>query len=973
MFNLKLTAVKSKLNNLVLYETIDEKLLKKIINSDLLLNSFHNPTADFLYSDEKKQLIEYKKLIKKGKAKITYKKPENIDFGRSNPIKALGLFCIRRQIRQTLSKNNYIDIDIENCHPNILLQICKYYKIKCDNLNDYVVNRSRHLNNIMETYKVSKDDAKKLIIRILYFGSFDNWAKDLKIDAKPIKFLVDFKKEINEIGKIIYDNNDDIRKAVEKRKEEQNKKNYNKIGSVVSYYLQEIECRILETIYLFCVENGYIRNNNCVLCADGLMIEKDLFNPELLTIFNKLIKDTFDLDLKFTTKEMNEDYLNIIDEHIINDFKKYEPLTKDYDIDTIKYNNNYVYDEKFKGEQYNQDVFNKYSTIIIKSTTGTGKTSNTAKFCKKSNKYILSIVTRISLVNQHIESFKKEGINLYDYREKDDLFNRNLVICINSLMMLNRLSDNELKNYIVYIDEISSFLETLTHNNNLNGNLKLINNILMRIIKNCHKIIVSDALISDNVFELLKFRNDNEKVFIINEFRKYKDVKAYDIKNEENFLNMINNKCLNNEPFLFGCDSKAIITQYFNYCLSYNEDKKDKFILITSETKVEFNDTNEFFKDKYVFYSPSITFGIDFNVENAQDVFIYINGNSILPSGSFQQTTRTRNINNLYFYVNEKEVMPKYDNLDEVKNYYKDFITESDQLLNISSYTDEEDNLKIVENTFFNLFCYNEYVKDIYETNKYLHYREILKENNFEIIDEDVEKSKLSKEIKNEMKDLDNIEDLINEYIDDDNKDNNKYSVINEFRSLFNLHDIEELPEFKDYIGNKYKIDDVLNFNRFIKKDDFIDAKINVFNQNTYKIKGIESIYYKIKFVNQIFKNNNLEHFDIKNINDFKISEKDYNLSKKLFRSTKKCPTNEFEIKKMVVDWYKNILGESIIKTTTSRNSSNKRTYSYDINNDVIQEYLKITRNLNKNDIKEEFIKKFDIKASENDVDFLED
>ena len=37
----------------------------------------------------------------------------------------------------------------------------------------------------------------------------------------------------------------------------------------------------------------------------------------------------------------------------------------------------------------------------------------------------------------------------------------------------------------------------------------------------------------------------------------------------------------------------------------------------------------KFFKNKFVFYSPSITFGIDFSIEEAQDVFIYITGRSI--------------------------------------------------------------------------------------------------------------------------------------------------------------------------------------------------------------------------------------------------------------------------------------------------------------------------------------------------------
>ena len=137
----------------------------------------------------------------------------------------------------------------------------------------------------------------------------------------------------------------------------------------------------------------------------------------------------------------------------------------------------------------------------------------------------------------------------------------------------------------------------------------------MRLIKNCYKLVVSDALISDNVFELLKFRDNKDKIFLINEFSKYKDIKAYDIKDETNFLSTINDRCLKDEYFLFGCDSKTIITQYYQYCLEHNEDKKDKFVLITSDTKIEFDDANEYFKNKFVFYSPSITFGIDFSIE----------------------------------------------------------------------------------------------------------------------------------------------------------------------------------------------------------------------------------------------------------------------------------------------------------------------------------------------------------------------
>ena len=79
------------------------------------------------------------------------------------------------------------------------------------------------------------------------------------------------------------------------------------------------------------------------------------------------------------------------------------------------------------------------------------------------------------------------------------------------------LTNEELSNYIVFIDEINSFLEHLTHNETLHHALKPIYALLIRIIKNAHKVIVADALISDNVFTLLETRSQ-EQFYIENEF-----------------------------------------------------------------------------------------------------------------------------------------------------------------------------------------------------------------------------------------------------------------------------------------------------------------------------------------------------------------------------------------------------------------------------------------------------------------------
>jgi len=76
----------SSLDKLILYETIDIELLKKLISSSLLKKTFNNPFSNICFDNEKEQLIKYLALIKNGKAKIQYKRPKNINYGRVNPI-----------------------------------------------------------------------------------------------------------------------------------------------------------------------------------------------------------------------------------------------------------------------------------------------------------------------------------------------------------------------------------------------------------------------------------------------------------------------------------------------------------------------------------------------------------------------------------------------------------------------------------------------------------------------------------------------------------------------------------------------------------------------------------------------------------------------------------------------------------------------------------------------------------------------
>ena len=169
----------SKLDKLKLIELINVDTLDSLINSSLLKQTFNSPCANTSYDNERQQLIKYKQLIQDGKASIQYKKAKDMQFGRVSPNKALGLFSIRREIRHTLARDNYVDIDIENCHPVLLLQILQANNIECKYLKQYVNKRDEKLDEVKQEYGVDRDKAKKLFIQLMYFGKFESWANDI--------------------------------------------------------------------------------------------------------------------------------------------------------------------------------------------------------------------------------------------------------------------------------------------------------------------------------------------------------------------------------------------------------------------------------------------------------------------------------------------------------------------------------------------------------------------------------------------------------------------------------------------------------------------------------------------------------------------------------------------------------------------------------------------------------------------------
>ena len=165
------------------------------------------------------------------------------------------------------------------------------------------------------------------------------------------------------------------------------------------------------------------------------------------------------------------------DRDFVAKWKPYKPVNQDLtNIQQITFN------KPFVSQGLSRETFENYETMIINSCTGTGKTTAIAQHMEKHtdpDTKFLSITTRMSLADQHEKSFT--SLNMKNYQDlKTDIYDAKcLGVCLNSLIKLDALEEEEIAKYVVYIDEVSSFTE-FTENDLLGHRLKKIVSLLTR-------------------------------------------------------------------------------------------------------------------------------------------------------------------------------------------------------------------------------------------------------------------------------------------------------------------------------------------------------------------------------------------------------------------------------------------------------------------------------------------------------------
>jgi len=199
-----------------------------------------------------------------GEIPVTYYQLDNDGRRFSSEI---SLTNLSRKIRHTIARKS-IDIDIKNAHPCILLWLCKKHGIACNLIEQYVMNREPMIQELMRCLGISRDAAKKMLLRAI--NRDDGHFQQTELDPE---WLYDYHQQCKTIANLLTKEYPEYKKQAEKSKSRKDQSAWNLKGSTVNRLLCHHEDQLL-TIIENVVKKKKLTTKN--LAYDGCMIDDKL-------------------------------------------------------------------------------------------------------------------------------------------------------------------------------------------------------------------------------------------------------------------------------------------------------------------------------------------------------------------------------------------------------------------------------------------------------------------------------------------------------------------------------------------------------------------------------------------------------------------------------------------------------------------------------------------------------------------------
>ena len=592
--------------------------------------------------------------------------------------------------------------------------------------------------------------------------------------------------------------------------------------------------------------------------------------------------------------------------YFIHPFYNYQKIIFNLD----KYKNVFKDDKQFINIDI--DEFIKHNIIYIKSPTGTGKTTILKEIIKKINiQNIISITSRVNLAGEHVNS-----LNLSFYKDLDAT---DYKYCDRLVIQLESIWKCKYKNFqngIVILDEVNSLLSHLRSPTFTNKRSDCYN-YLIEIIKNAKYVICLDADLSDwNISFIDQIRKD--KYIVYQNICKNKiNIPAEFFYCDQTMIDIMAQKLTNNNYFIACFDSLTKMKGIIDYLSKFG--KKEDWLIYSSEVEYNLIDTKTW-RNKFIFFSPTILYGIDYN-EAPVDVFCFVHKFHLNPLQVYQMISRARQITKVYVYCHQKLFYLKYKSVDDVIHEFNLFEKNFSMLVN-----NYESYCKIDEAPYKTMYFNYKYMDSVLKTNIKEYLMDMMLNVGYIITENKIINGK-----------------KINSII---TKENIKEKIVD----LLHL-DKENLTDFeRELVSNDKKLEKHLNLRIFLNKN--YEEKLTESITSNLFTETIKNKITKIKICSELMKVlgiKTFENFDkdlTKNFGNEVTSvwlEENMETIKKVFdiRGKKYNNTNYYTIYQLLTTILKNLFDNDLFIVKRIQ-ISNICFYYYDYNSFTMINHQKI-------------------------------
>lgn len=271
-----------------LIESVDMQALQLLIDR----------ADEFLGKGKDTQFLNYAKAMKEsnGKLVVRYITSSRTLHGRVYPERSMSLGSLSRQIRSTLARNIYHDIDMSNAHPRFLLQIAERESLPCGTIRAYIDNRESLLSGLPYEREIAKE-----IFLAMIFGNYKAVLRKHGIANQGLSIEAEyFKHEIEQVAKWIYKNNPQYHQLC--------RANTKHSATVMSFVFQELEIKIRDAAFAFVRSKGWQIG---VSIHDGFLLYRRAdaqITPEFLAEIQQSVYEACGMRIPFVEKEFEEPF-----------------------------------------------------------------------------------------------------------------------------------------------------------------------------------------------------------------------------------------------------------------------------------------------------------------------------------------------------------------------------------------------------------------------------------------------------------------------------------------------------------------------------------------------------------------------------------------------------------------------------------------------------------------------------------------